>query len=260
MPRVAAAQVLAHLLVGAAPEAGQIARDRGRPARWGEQLHGDGQPPVQHRGCACRSEQFLQLHGQHGFAAAVVQGCLAAGGDRDRGRQQRVQLSPCLPGQAAPQGLDQIQALQVLAAAYRIELFAQPVLRIGGQGGVAAVGPWIPQLPVRQAEPLLQLPAPPLPGQGLQPQLLQARQHSRAACLGGCVRPGAALQHQRPQPQFPFGPHPLLLVIPAHLRLLLPVQPGQFRQAAARQRQRQLDAGVAVASIRLGDRQRHTAQ
>ena len=80
-----------------------------------------------------------------------------------------IQGAARLPGQAAPEGFQQIEVLKVVAAADVVELIGQPTLRICCQGGVAAVGPGLAQLPMGQAEPLLELAAGSVPGKSLEP-------------------------------------------------------------------------------------------
>lgn len=82
MLRVAAPEFLPHLGVAPFPEAGQILGDLHGPTGGGEQLHDHGPSAPQHPGALLEAEQLLELHGQNGFAGAVIKSGEATGGDR----------------------------------------------------------------------------------------------------------------------------------------------------------------------------------
>lgn len=219
-----------------------------------------GRRPLQHGGGFAGAEQLLQLHCQHRRPAAVIQPGLTPRGDRQGLGKPLLQLVAALPGQAAPEGFAQIEALQIATAAQPLQLIPQPGLRCGDQSRVAAIGPGGAQVCAGQAEPLLQLTAGVAPGQGLQAHGRQPLQQGRQHRLSRSLRPGPPLQHQSPQGEGLFSADPLLLRVPHHQARALARLRRQGFQAGARQGQCQLDAAIAAGPLGAGDGQGFAAQ
>ena len=99
---------------------------------------------------------------------------------------------------------------------------------------------------------MLQLAAGLLPGQGRQTLLPQSLEQGRLHLLGPGVGPGAALQHQRPQPQAALTAHPAGLGVPAGAQLFAAFRAGPLLQGLQGQGHRQLDAGVLATAIEAG--------
>ena len=178
MPRVAALHLLAHLRVGAVPEAAQVAGDLQRLAAGGQQVQGQRHPAVGDGRGVGQAEQFLQLHRQHRRLrrAFVVQGVVDAPlhprGHGDACRRQALDLLAQLPGQGGFQRLAQFRFRQRIEPGLAGEGRLQPVVHGRQQGGVGQVG----QAQLRHPLPQRDFPCLPLaqafaPRQCLQPQL-----------------------------------------------------------------------------------------
>ena len=224
-------------------------------------MHRDRQAALQQRGCGLGSEHLLQLHGQHRSFVAVLQRHEAAGGHGQRRGQPPLQLLTPFPGQVSPECLDQVDPLQILAAAHCRQHRLQPGNRIGGQTRQAAIGPGGAQMLVRQRQSLLQLAAAGTPWQGLQAQAPQA--FGQGLPQGGLLRssvvaclPGAPLQHQGPEAAQLFAAQPLPFPIPEGPSFAPPLLPCQVLQQRAGQWCRQPHPGLASLAIEAGDRQR----